>query len=481
MLKGKIGDHKYLLDEWVYKKNILVKPSSISVWSKQKYWWKCKNGHEWETRVCTRASGSNCPYCTNRKVCNDNCLETKYPNIAKEWDYIKNSPITPTNITSGAGKKYWWKCSNNHSYQSSPNSRTTHNTRCPYCSNKRVADENCLATTHPTISSEWNIKRNKKSPKDVTYGSSQKVWWICKLKHEWETTIASRASKANSTGCPYCSGRYPTDNNRLSIKYPELCKEWNHVKNLRTPDQYSYGSDKKVWWICSKKHEWLSSISNRTCNNRMCPYCCNQKVLPENSFAKLNPILLNEWDWEENANIVPYNVAPHSNISVGWVCKNKHKWKTSTSNRTIGTQCPICITHGYSRSSIQWLDYISKTQNIFIQHKINLGEYVIKLTNGKKTKVDGYCKETNTVYEYDGCFYHGHPSHLCTKQRNSNDLNPKTHKIYSQLYTDTLDRHAQIINSKYNLVTIFGCEWNKRKKILNQIKKYKICNLTNIV
>ena len=463
MLKGKIEDNICLLDEWMTEKNTDINPVTTSVWSKKKAWWKCKKGHEWNTAVCTRASGSNCPFCANRLACNDNCLKTKHPDISKEWDSSKNGEITPEHVLPGTGKKYWWLCSKSHSYNTTPNNRTTNKHGCPVCKNKKITDENCLHTTHPDISKEWNIERNSKSPRNVTYGSSQKVWWICHKNHEWETTVASRAR--GGTGCPYCFGRIVTDNNRLTAKFPELCKEWNHTKNSKGPDQYTYGSDFMVWWLCDQNHEWESKINNRTINNRNCPYCCNRKISIDNSFGRIHPNLLKEWDWDENIDISPYDIAPRSNIRVGWECKNNHKWKTSISNRIYGTQCPLCKTHGYSKTSIEWLDNISQTERIFIQHKENLGEYRIRLNNGSKTKVDGYCKDMNTVYEYHGCFYHGHPPNLCNCNRfKPSELNPKTKKTYGELYKNTLKRQKQIIDSGYNLITIFGCEWKKIKK-----------------
>ena len=29
----------------------------------KKVWWKCKKGHSWETSVCNRTKGMNCPIC----------------------------------------------------------------------------------------------------------------------------------------------------------------------------------------------------------------------------------------------------------------------------------------------------------------------------------------------------------------------------------------------------------------------------------
>ena len=37
-------------------------------------------------------------------------LAVNNPDLAKEWDYDKNAPLTPDAITFGSAKKVWWKC-----------------------------------------------------------------------------------------------------------------------------------------------------------------------------------------------------------------------------------------------------------------------------------------------------------------------------------------------------------------------------------
>ena len=54
--------------------------------------------------------------------------------------------------------------------------------------------------------------------------------------------------------------------------------------------------------------------------------------------------------------------------------------------------------------SYQWLCYTQQKEQNFIQSKFNIGErYVSKYG----FKVDGFCKETNTIYKFEGCRWHG--------------------------------------------------------------------------
>ena len=58
--------------------------------------------------------------------------------------------------------------------------------------------------------------------------------------------------------------------------------EWDYEKNgdLR-PEMVSVGSADKVWWKCSKGHEWQATIDSRNRGNG-CPICRKNKKRKEN-------------------------------------------------------------------------------------------------------------------------------------------------------------------------------------------------------
>jgi hypothetical protein len=56
-------------------------------------------------------------------------------------------------------------------------------------------------------------------------------------------------------------------------KYPEFAQEWHPVKNGDyTPFQVPPRSGFKAWWRCSRGHEWIARIADRTAGTRW-PYC----------------------------------------------------------------------------------------------------------------------------------------------------------------------------------------------------------------
>src|SRR5262249_9680198 len=130
-------------------------------------------------------------------------------------------------------------------------------------------------------------KNGELRPADVWPNSNQKAWWQCSKRHEWLATVASRAA---GSGCPYCSGRYATEQNNLASEYPELLAEWDGERNTGLdPAQLTPHSSKKVWWRCVKTHSWQATIANRTKNKSGCPVCA-RNANRKHSIEEINAI-----------------------------------------------------------------------------------------------------------------------------------------------------------------------------------------------
>ena len=198
--------------------------------------------------------------------------------LMDEWDWDKNGNLgfDPQKMTCGSERKAWWKCKKSHNWQATIASRNQ-GKGCPYCANRKVLiGYNDLQTANPSLSKEWHLENNQGlTPMDITSNSDKKVWWRCNEGHEWQARIADR-SKGN--GCPYCAGKKVlVGYNDLNTVNIELAKEWNYEKNKSlTPMDVTANSDKKVWWKCSKGHEWVAKIYSRS-NGSGCPACSSEK------------------------------------------------------------------------------------------------------------------------------------------------------------------------------------------------------------
>ncbi len=200
---------KPIAKQWHPTKNGKKKPQQFCIGSSKRVWWRCPKGtdHEWEARIMTRTRGEGgCPYCLNQKVSVTNSLESAYPDVVKQWHPTRNGKLKPRDVTAASTSKVWWKCKKgpDHEWQALVLSRTTLNTGCPFCCNKKLSVTNCLTTLNPKAAKDWHHTKNGKlKPEHVIGLTFKKAWFLCNTcGHEWRTSPQLRT--ARGYGCPAC-------------------------------------------------------------------------------------------------------------------------------------------------------------------------------------------------------------------------------------------------------------------------------------
>lgn len=226
------------------------------------------------------------------------CKSNNMTYLLDEWNYEKNTNIKPDNIKPKGDKKVWWICSLGHEWQTEVKSRIK-GTKCPICSGRIIlAGYNdfltwCKNNDRNDLIEEWDYEKNIIQPDQISPKNNKKVSWTCSLGHKWDATINSR-TRTKSCGCPYCS--VPIKSilvgfNDFETKCKEngreyLLKEWNYERNIDvTPQSVTYRSGKRIWWKCSKGHEWMAPIDSRT-DGTNCPVCARTSTsFPEQAIA----------------------------------------------------------------------------------------------------------------------------------------------------------------------------------------------------
>ena len=335
-----------LLIQWHPEKNGAVTPQNVSPGSHKKVWWRCDQGHEWESPVYARAGkNTGCPYCTGKRILPGGDLQSVYPEIAEQWHPEKNGSLTPDQVLPGSHKSVWWRCSQGHEWKTMVKTRSE-GTGCPVCANRSVVPGvNDLTTTAPLLAMQWHPTKNGRlKPSEVLAGSSRKVWWRCRHGHEWQAEIRSRAAGKD---CPVCSGRIVVPGqNDLESYSPEIAAQWHPERNgVLLPSQVAIHSNRQVWWRCKLGHEWKSTVASRTFSRTACPYCAGRKVLPGfNDLKTLEPKVAAQWHPTLNEQLEPTMVTPGCRKKVWWKCTDGHEWKAVIYSRT-GNQmcgCPVC-------------------------------------------------------------------------------------------------------------------------------------------
>ena len=244
-----------------------------------------RKGHSFKARIDHKANakkGRDCPICTHLTIVPGlNDLATENPELAAEWDYEENSPLTPNDVHIHMSKKAFWVCEKGHKWAASIASRNS-GFGCPFCAGEKPwAGETDMATTNPEMVLLFDEEKNGQKPSEIMAGSNRPYWWRCEKGHSWK---AQAKDILSGKRCPFCAGvKVLAGFNDLATTDPKVAEEWDYQANGDlSPQRVSRGSTRKVGWICSKGHHWIATIYSRTAGNG-CPTCTkdSQVSLPE--------------------------------------------------------------------------------------------------------------------------------------------------------------------------------------------------------
>lgn len=272
----KLTEYHKLVLEWCDEKNVHLKINELASGSDKKAWWRCDNNklHVWEASIKSRArGGTGCPYCNGKQCLPEESFAYKFPELLREWS--ETNITDPYAITPHSNKICTWVCSSNsdHMWNTRVAKRTL-GTKCPYCSNKRISDDNSLYSKNSQAAQMWHpVKNGSLTPKKVMAGSDRYVWWRCSKNksHEWKARVANINY---GFGCPWCSNKKVAKENSLACLFPALSREIDEDVDVW---KISPGSGKKVWWVCKNGHRWKTKVQCRTTGKTGCPRCKQSK------------------------------------------------------------------------------------------------------------------------------------------------------------------------------------------------------------
>lgn len=260
-------------------------------------------------------------------------LKDSNPDLALEFDQVANPATSFDSIGRGSDKKFYWKCSQGHSWSATASSRAA-GRGCPFCAGKRKeAGKNSLAETHPELFRELHPTKNLGLNISTLAPSSHAVvFWSCPKKpnHVYDMSITKRTDRGQ--GCPFCANkRVLVGDNDLESRFGGLSAEWHFEKNKGlTPVEVLYGSQKVVWWRCQDGHEFQTRISHRTIRGIGCPNCSGRRpIVGDTDLVTTNPEVLEFWDEGLNGHLEPQSVSSGSDVQVWWRCEQGHSFKKS--------------------------------------------------------------------------------------------------------------------------------------------------------
>lgn len=264
------------MKEWNFDENQDLNPAQLSVGSNKRAAWMCHLYYnKWKTSIYHRAiKKTGCRKCSSPKRLNFNIDESifkTHPDIAKDWSPDKNGRLTPKMFSKNSRYEASWRC---HTCGVETTKSIKNYRGCSQCKEAKRLEIKNLELVFPEISQEWDKEKNiDKLPSDFRPSSNKYAWWLCSTcEHSWSAKIGNRTSL--NRGCPLCANKIVVaGKNDLATTHPFLSIEWHTTKNKQlTPEDITYGSGKKVWWLCPNNHEYEATMLHRS-HGTECPKC----------------------------------------------------------------------------------------------------------------------------------------------------------------------------------------------------------------
>ena len=283
--------------------------------------------------------------------------------------------------------------------------------------------------------------------------------------------IQSPDNHLQGAGCSKCGRKRTEDGHRLTTE--EFVSK---AKKIHTCDKYNYtqvdykGAKIKVTIICPEHGKFKQTPTGHL-SGKGCLECAikknsdNQRGTKESFIQKsrANPSCRDHNGNYYDYDLVEYKNA-HTKVKIKCLYHDKIFTMIPNNHSHHGQKCNDCgllCSKGfrYSKIGCKWIEEEMKKDNISIQYALSDGGE-FKPIKDKKILCDGFCEETNTIYEFHGDYWHGNPS-----KYNQSERNPTTKKKYGTLFIDTCMREKKYLDAGYK----YKCIWESVYRQTNKI------------
>ena len=207
-------------------------------------------------------------------------ISERMPEFALDWDYELNGATSPNMVAWKSQLRAAWRCRRCglRTERTIAGKAWTYVTTGPRggCRSRSCAQlprdmpqagDSMRARFDSDLVGSFDIDGNAPhTPDTISYGSKRVFTWRCLNDDSHPVYVRSLPSR-RKRGCPACES--------LDSTHPEIAAQWHPTRNgdLRASD-VTRGSGARVWWRCSKQHEWRTSVGLRTNQGTGCPDCC---------------------------------------------------------------------------------------------------------------------------------------------------------------------------------------------------------------
>lgn len=233
-------------------------------------------------------------------------------------------------------------------------------------------------------------------------------------------------------------------------------KNENYVGSLPAIEFYDPDSMKEE--DREKFLSWYAEHKNDEFNMQrdLVDYCISDVQILTAACLKFRQQLM------ETGNVCPFTEA----CTIASAC-NKVFRRNFLRPNTIG----IIPKRGYrwrdnqSKVAIQWLIWEEHERDINIIHASKQQEALVQ-----GVKVDGFCPDTNQIFEFHGCYYHGCPT--CFKHRRDDPLHEDPCDTLNFRSESTVAKTERLRDLGYEVLEMWECEFRRQIKSHKEIEEY---------
>jgi hypothetical protein len=313
---------------------------------------------------------------------------------------------------------------------------------CSYCGKEKITYKDFCSKLHYFLWRSKSVHGNKYDYSKFEFKTATtRGIIICPIHGEFSKNPHGHYK---GSGCQKC-GKIDSSNKRTKGLQFYIPKFKDVHKDFYDYSKFIYkGCANKGVIICPKHGDFLQAPVTHV-QGHGCPSC---KADNTSKRLMMNPKEFIQRASQVHNNFYNYSKSVYkgSDIKLIIICPAHGKFEQRPHDHLKRHGCSKCFTN-YSRKSIDWLERVMKREGIFIQHGKNSGEYKIP---GTRLSVDGYCKETDTAYEYHGDFWHGNPDVYLPEK-----IHPRKGITMGEIYKKTLKREEEIRKHVSKLVTIW--------------------------
>lgn len=293
-------------------------------------------------------------------------------------------------------------------------------------------------TTEQFILRAGAVHPGKYTYPDTVYSDSRSTVKITCPVHGNFDQVASEHLIGH--GCPDCAG-HPQYDTAKWIRKAKLV----HGESKYSYDEAIFISDELKIKICCLEHGPFLQRPSGHIAGIGCRQCALDKLHTDNLLQSEEFLAQ---CYEMHRFRYDYSKVAYTGVrnEIAIICRLHGVFRQIAHNHINGAGCSLCTRYS-SIVENAWLNLLGLPDTTSCRQVLLHG-------NGKRFRVDGFNPLTNSVFEFDGDFWHGNPRFF-----DPSSLNTVCDETFGELYAKTLNKRSMLEALGYHVISIWESDF----------------------